>query len=184
MAHIRTFTNIELDYLTDLKKSGCTELFIGIESGSSRILKSMNKTTDIKLIKENLSKLFSAKINVKGYFIFGYPGETKHDAEKTYNLAIDLNKLSIKYGAKFRTSVFQFRPYYGTEIYEQLNKKQANSHKQQVTQNKELTKLIGREQFNFHTNNYSKISLDSIHDYICKTNMIQWNNKKTRHYNH
>ena len=183
MAHIRTFTNIEQEYLTELRKSGCIELFIGIESGSTRILKSMNKTTNINLIKKSFSKLFNAKINVKGYFIFGYPGETKHDAEKTYNLAIDLNKMSIKYGAKFRTSVFQFRPYHGTEIYDQLNKEHPNLHKQQVSQNKELSKLIGREQFNFHTNNYSKISLDSIHDYICKTNIIQWNNKKTRHYN-
>jgi anaerobic magnesium-protoporphyrin IX monomethyl ester cyclase len=160
MAHVRTFTNIEQEYLSELRKSGCIELFIGIESGSSRILKSMNKTTDINLIRETISKLFKAKINVKGYFIFGFPGETKHDAEKTYNLALELNKLSINFAAKFRTSVFQFRTYHGTEIYEQLIYVHPNFNKQQVSQNKELSKLIGREQFNFHTNNYSKISME------------------------
>ena len=177
MAHIRTFTHIEPDYINELRNSGCIELFVGIESGSPRLLENINKTTNINLIKENLIKLFKAKINVKGYFIYGLPNETEQEAQMTYKLAIELKELSIQYEANFRTSVFQFRPYHGTEIYNQLSKKYPNLHKEQVSQNKELSMLIGREQFNFHTNNYSKISLDSIHDYICKTNMIQWNKK-------
>lgn len=180
MAHIRTFTNIQQNILVKMRESGCRELFIGIESGSPKILKSINKTPSINLIKENLTKLFKASIDVKGYFIYGLPDETEKDAEMTYNLALTINKLAIKYGAKFRASVFQFRPYHGTEIYKQLDKKYPNLHKDQVSQNKELSKLIGREQFNFHANNYSKISLESIHDYICKTNMIQWREQKTQ----
>ncbi len=175
MAHIRTFTNIQQNILVQLRESGCRELFIGIESGSPKILKSINKTSDVILIKRNLVKLFKAQINVKGYFIYGFPDEIKNDADLTYTLALEIMELAKKYDTNFRTSVFQFRPYHGTEIYNQLRKKYPNL---QLTQNKKLSRLIGREQFNFHANNYSKISLESIHDYICKTNKIQWKVQK------
>lgn len=175
MAHVRTFSKIKQEYLSSMKKSGCKELFIGIESGSPKILKNIHKTDNVVLIKKNLSKLFKAGIDIKGYFIFGFPEETEQDAQMTYNLAMELKDDSIKYGANFRTSVFQFRPYHGTEIYEKLKNKYPDFHKETISQNNKLSQLIGREQFNFHSNNYSNISLDNIHDYICKTNMIQWN---------
>ena len=101
MAHVRTFSRIKQEYLSSLKKSGCKELFIGIESGSPKILKSMHKTDNIVLIKKNLSKLFKVGIDIKGYFIFGFPEETEQDAQMTYNLAMDLKEHSIKYGANF-----------------------------------------------------------------------------------
>ena len=172
MAHIRTFNNIELDKIIKLKESGCVELFIGIESGSTRIMESINKTSDTKLIKENLSKIFKAGIDVKGYFIYGFPEETHLDLELTHQLAMDIKSISNEYEANFRTSVFQFRPYHGTEIYNSLKDKFPDIIDEQVLENKELSELIGREQFNFQSNNYSNVSLNLIHDYICKTNMI------------
>lgn len=172
MAHIRTFNNIELDKIIKLKESGCVELFIGIESGSARIMESINKISDTKLIKENLSKIFQAGIDVKGYFIYGFPEETHSDLELTYQLATDIKNISNEYEANFRTSVFQFRPYHGTEIYNSLKAKIPNFTDEQIVENKELSSLIGRKQFNFHCNNYSNVSLNLIHDYICKTNMI------------
>lgn len=177
MAHIRTFANIEQYILVNLKKSGCKELFIGIESGSPKMLESINKTSDIDLIKSTMSKLFKAKINVKGYFIYGLPGESENDAAKTYKLARELLDISRSSGALFRTSVFQFRPYHGTRTYQQLEQKFPYLNSEQVFQNKALSILIGREQFNFHSKNFSDLSLDVIHDYICKTNMIQWHKK-------
>jgi len=172
MAHIQTFTNIDQDVLVNLKKSGCSELFIGIESGSSNILKSLNKTNNIDLILNNLEKIFKAKINVKGYFICGLPDETLNDLEMTYNLACKLKNLSLKYGSNFRTSVFQFRPYQGTLLYNSLKEKFPKLDIDNITQNKKLSNLIGRRQFNFQSNNYSKVSKKLIHDYICKTNMV------------
>jgi len=172
MAHVRTFNQVEQDEIEALKESGCKELFIGIESGSPRILKSINKTSNKDLILKNLTKLFKAKINVKGYFIYGFPDETKVDFDMTYNLACELKKLSLKYGSNFRTSVFQFRPYHGTEIFLNLKEKYPNLNFEHVTHNKVLSNLIGRDQFNFHSINYSDVCLKTIHDYICKTNNL------------
>lgn len=172
MAHIKTFNNIEQETLIGLKKSGCTELFIGIESGSPRILHAINKTHDIDLIVGNFKKIFQCKINIKAYFIYGFPDETINDMEMTYNLVCRLKEISTECGSNFRTSVFQFRPYHGTIIYNSLKEKYPDINIENVIPNRRLTKLIGRKQFNFYGKNYSKVSLKIIHDYICKTNMI------------
>ncbi|MGD0710651.1 MAG: radical SAM protein [Bacteroidales bacterium] len=172
MAHIKVFSEATQKEINALKESGCDELFIGMESGSPSILKTINKTDNIEQIVLNLSKIFKAKINVKGYFIYGFPDETEHDMVLTYELASEIKELSMKYGSNFRTSVFQFRPYHGTEIFNKLKEKNINIEIEQTIPNQDLSDLIGRNQFNFHRGNYSKVCLETIHDYICRTNNL------------
>jgi len=169
MAHVMTFNKVEESTMVALKKSGCNELFIGIESGSPKILKSINKTKNIKKIIENLSKVFKAGINVKGYFIYGFPNETLEDMEMTFQLASTLKKLSEKYNTNFRTSVFQYRPYHGTQIYHDLEIEGHNLNVKQTKANDELSNLVGRIQFNLHTGNYSDVEFKVLNDYIYRT---------------
>jgi anaerobic magnesium-protoporphyrin IX monomethyl ester cyclase len=182
MAHIRVFNNVTQSEINALRKSGCSELFIGMETGSPRILKSINKTSDKAEIIRNVSKIYKAGINVKGYFIYGFPDETENDMQMTYDLACLLKKLSIKYGINFRTSVFQFRPYHGTEIFRTLKKKNIDIEKGQTVPNQALSDIIGRNQFNFHRGNYSEVCLDTIHDYICKTNDLNETRNSSNQY--
>ncbi len=172
MAHVQTFKGVSDEKVIALKKSGCSELFIGIESGSPKILRQIHKTTDIEVIKENLSKLLRNGINVKGYLIYGFPNETSEDMEMTYSLAKYLNGIAIQYGTIFRTSVFQFRPYHGTELYHFLEKEFGNetfSHVAAIEPNKELSEMVGRLQFNFHSGNYSSVPIETVQNFIYKT---------------
>jgi anaerobic magnesium-protoporphyrin IX monomethyl ester cyclase len=170
MAHIKTFTNVKQSKIEELRKSGCNELFVGIESGSPRILQFINKTSNRSHILSTLGDIFSAGINVKGYFIYGFPNETKEDMRLTYNLANEIKDLSLKWGVNFRISVFQFRPYHGTELFLNLKAQFPDIENHQISHNKALSNLIGRGQFNFYSFNYSSASLRTIHSYICKTN--------------
>ncbi len=169
MAHVMTFNNIDDLVMNDLKASGCYELFIGIESGSPKILGDINKTKNVDTIVANLTKVFKAGINMKGYFIYGFPDETKEDMEMTFQLANRLKEISISYGTNFRTSVFQYRPYHGTQIYHDLEVKGNNLSVQQILPNQELSELVGRLQFNFHSGNYSKVDDNALHHYIYRT---------------
>lgn len=169
MAHVMTFHNVDDTIMKALKDSGCYELFIGIESGSPKILSEINKTKNVDTIINNLTKVFKAGINMKGYFIYGFPGETKGDMEMTFQLASKLHEISISHGVNFRTSVFQYRPYHGTQIYHDLEIKGENLKVQQVQPNQDLSALVGRLQFNFHSGNYSKVDDDVLHDYIYRT---------------
>lgn len=170
MAHTLSFNKVSIDDLKKLKDSGCFELFIGIESGSEKILKSIHKFSDIKMIQDNIKKLFEVGINVKAYFILGFPKETKEDFELTYQLANYLKNESIKHGVNFRISVFQFRPYHGTEIYYSLfDQKSLDLN---TKKNETLNHKIGRLQFNFTSGNYSNEDDKMLFEYIAKINKL------------
>jgi len=169
MAHVMTFQKVDDNMMAALKNSGCKELFIGIESGSPKILRSINKTHNIETIINNLTKVFKAGIDIKGYFIYGFPDETVEDMEMTFDLAKTLNGLASEYGSKFRTSVFQYRPYHATEIYYDLVEKGKDINVEHVSANEALSHMVGRIQFNFHSGNYSAVDLDSVHNYIYRT---------------
>ncbi len=172
MAHVTTFNKIDKSTLRDLKKSGCKELFIGIESGSPKILKSINKTHDTGVILKNLIGILRAGINIKGYFIYGIPEESHEDMDMTYELACKLKTASLRYGSDFRTSVFQYRPYHGTAIYHNLISKGIQTSANRIEPDDELSNLIGRIQFNFHSGNYSDVALRIVHDYIYRTTKL------------
>lgn len=170
MAHTLSFNKTSINDLKKLKDSGCFELFIGIESGSEKILKSIHKFSNIETIKNNIKKLFKVGINVKAYFILGFPKETKDDFELTYKLANYLKNESIKYKVNFRISVFQFRPYHGTEIYYDLFGREFTEINTKT--NNALNQKIGRLQFNFTSGNYSEENDKILFEYVEKINKL------------
>lgn len=80
---------MDLELLKELKASGCYLIEYGIESGSDKILKKMNRSI---LPKNHLSILkATAKLGilVKANFIHNFPGETKTDLKKSLKIAQD-----------------------------------------------------------------------------------------------
>ncbi len=169
MAHVMTFNAADDILMASLKQSGCFELFIGIESGSPKILSQIKKTKNLDTIINNISKAFKAGINIKGYFIYGFPDETIEDMEMTYILAKTLKNIALENNVNFRTSVFQYRPYHATQIYHELESAGTNLSVRQIEPNKDLSALVGRLQFNFHSGNYSNVEDSIVRDYIYRT---------------
>lgn len=174
MAHIKTFKQSNISNLHDLIMSGLYELSIGIESGSAKILNLINKQNSVTDIKSTIQKLLCAGINVKGYFIYGFPDETEDDFKKTYELALFLKEQSLKYNVTFRASVFKFRPYHGTILYKKIldSSRDGLEILENISPDVELNSLIGREQFNFKSENYSSEGDDILTKYISLTNNI------------
>ncbi|MTJ10092.1 B12-binding domain-containing radical SAM protein [Anabaena sp. UHCC 0204] len=168
MAHIKSISNLDEGEIRKLKFSGCQELFFGIESGSTKIQELIHKINKPSVIKNTFEKLFRFGINVKAFFIFGFPNETEYDMQCTYDLACEIKELSNHFpDINFRTSVFQFRPYHGTELFNQL--KMIDSNVCPIKQNKNLSHKIGRHQFNFASQNFSDVSDDFLETMISKT---------------
>lgn len=166
MAHVLPVKQ-SVDKLEDLRKSGCSELFIGIESGSEKIREYINKLGSCKDILDVSRCILEHGIDLKGYFIFGFPGETENDYLATYELASEIKNISSTTEGNFRTSVFQFRPYHGTRLYNELVKK--NGMIQECIPNERINDAIGRSQFNFMSGNYSATDDDILYQYITKT---------------
>ncbi len=77
--------NVDFDLL---RRSGCRELQLGLESADAQILRSMNKSANSELYVEVIRKLLEVGINCSCYFIMGFPGET----EETINHTIEFIK--------------------------------------------------------------------------------------------
>lgn len=123
MAHINTFKDLRSKWLDDIKKSGCRELFVGVESGSDETLKRIRKPFSTETAYKTLTRILDAKLAVKCYFILGFPGETESAVQDTLTFASRLQNYSVKNGGNLRISAFRFRPYQGTALYNELVEK-------------------------------------------------------------
>lgn len=95
-----------------MKKSGCFQVSVGIESGSPRILKQIKKGITPEMVKNAVSILRKAKIEVNGFFVFGFPGETLQEIDKTVSFALNLPLTSASFSI--------LTPLPGTEIYHEV----------------------------------------------------------------
>ena len=82
-AQIRITPNFPLGLASLMKKSGCFNLFIGLENGSNQVLETMNKGFDIDCASAFLNTLKKAGLHYEVSLIFGYPGETKDHFDQT-----------------------------------------------------------------------------------------------------
>ncbi len=82
-----------LDVCKKLKKSGCHTLNFGVESGSPKVLKLMNKNFTVKEMEQAIKNTFLAGINTQLNFIVGFPGETEDD----FKLTLDFIMRNRKY---------------------------------------------------------------------------------------
>lgn len=75
--------------LKKMADSGCIQLSVGVESASSKILKEIGKGIEINEVNDFLYNAKKAKIKTKGFFMIGFPNETKEDLMKTLNYALN-----------------------------------------------------------------------------------------------
>ncbi|MBN2067761.1 MAG: radical SAM protein [Candidatus Diapherotrites archaeon] len=105
---------IDEPVLRALKSAGCEYIAYGVESGSQRILDSIRKGFSKSKVRETFKVTQNVGIGIRGYFIVGLPGETKHDIEQTISFAKELNPT-------IATFTF-FTPWPGTDAYKQVVK--------------------------------------------------------------
>lgn len=66
-----------------LKEIGCFRIWIGAESGSQKVIDSMDRRVDVNLVKEMIQKTNKIGIETGTFIMLGYPGETKKDIAET-----------------------------------------------------------------------------------------------------
>lgn len=84
-------STLDEEILALLERAGCYSLGLGIESGSPATLKNMRKAQSVDEIREKVNLIHRVtKIRTTGFFIIGYPTETKDDILQTINLSKEL----------------------------------------------------------------------------------------------
>ncbi|MGV6829193.1 MAG: B12-binding domain-containing radical SAM protein [Flavobacteriales bacterium] len=138
------------DTIDALAESGLTEVWVGAESGSQKILDAMDKGTQITQIEEATSLLKEKNIKVAFFIQFGYLGETKEDIAKTVNMIKKLQPDNIGISVSY--------PLPGTPFYEMV--KQDLHQKANWTESDDLAMMF---QGTFNSKYYKK-----LHRYVHK----------------
>jgi radical SAM superfamily enzyme YgiQ (UPF0313 family) len=109
-------TSVDEELIKLMKKAGCIKLNLGVESGSPKIIKNIQKKiTNQQIVNAfDICKKYNLKTGI--YLMVGLPGENS----KTIKETISLIK-KIKEGELDFPSIFQLYP--GTPIYEDAKKK-------------------------------------------------------------
>jgi radical SAM superfamily enzyme YgiQ (UPF0313 family) len=105
---------VNREILQCLKKAGCAYIAYGIESGSQHILDYINKRISKDQVREIVRITKEVGIPIRGYFMMGFPSETKEDIEATIRFAIELD-LDV-------ASFTLFVPFPATREYERAKK--------------------------------------------------------------
>jgi len=93
-----------------MHKAGCYETGFGIESGSDRILKFIKKSLTKDQVRQGVRWAKEAGIDVRGFFMIGFPTETREEILETIEFAKELD-----------VDVAQFMvatPFPGTEMWD------------------------------------------------------------------
>jgi radical SAM superfamily enzyme YgiQ (UPF0313 family) len=106
---------IDDELLSLMKQAGCVEVQIGVESGSNRILKKMQKGITVEQTKKAAEMMNRSGLRWHAFLLIGIPGETKEEMEATMNIIPELKPSYVQLSA--------FAPYPGTVLYEELKEK-------------------------------------------------------------
>ena len=103
---------LDPEILKLMKDTGLYLISLGIESGSDEILRLMKKGNTVSRIRECVRMINDSGIDVAGFFILGYPGETEESIKKTIRFSLELGLV--------RANFFTYLPFPGSESYDQL----------------------------------------------------------------
>jgi len=101
------------DTVSALRRAGCAEVWMGVESGSQKILDAMDKGTSVAQIVQARDGLKRSEIRACFFLQFGYPGETWHDIQKTIQLIRETRPDDIGVSVSY--------PLPGTKFYERVH---------------------------------------------------------------
>ncbi len=82
---------IDDEMLQELQATGFYTFSLGLESGSKDTLKRMHKVLDLDRVREKIAMIRKYNFQLKGFFMIGYPGDTKDDILTTIQYAISLD---------------------------------------------------------------------------------------------
>ncbi|MFC2162286.1 B12-binding domain-containing radical SAM protein [Candidatus Altiarchaeota archaeon] len=82
-----------------MKRAGCYQIGLGIESGNQEILDHMHKGIRLDKVKDAVSMAQEAGIEVHGYFIIGFPEETRESIQDTIRFSQSLGLDAVNYAA-------------------------------------------------------------------------------------
>jgi radical SAM superfamily enzyme YgiQ (UPF0313 family) len=106
---------VDEELLSEMRKAGCDNVYLGVESGSPEILKRLKKGIQLSQVEKAFEIARKVGIKTQAFFMLGGPGETKETLKETIDFAVKIDPDNAQFAAAV--------PYPGTEMYEEANRR-------------------------------------------------------------
>jgi len=104
------------DYLREMRGLGMLNGAMGVESGSSRLLKEViRKDIDLGQVEHAMQTMKVADIRPFVSFVIGFPTETPKETQQTLDLAVRLKRMNHR---TVVAGIYLLRPYPGAPVYD------------------------------------------------------------------
>ncbi len=100
---------LSMDVLEAMKDTGCFTIAFGLETGSPETMKNIRKGVSVEDNYKAVAMAKQAGIPVWGFYMMGFPWETKESLKATKKMIFDLDCDFIE--------IYAALPFYGTELY-------------------------------------------------------------------
>ncbi|MGH7729024.1 MAG: B12-binding domain-containing radical SAM protein, partial [Vulcanimicrobiaceae bacterium] len=100
--------------LADMAAAGCTGIYYGIETGSARLQRVVEKNLDLALYHPRIGRSLELGMAVTASFITGYPQETREDQDRTLAL---LGETLERYDERLSPQLHLLAPEPGTALH-------------------------------------------------------------------
>ena len=81
---------VNREMIDSLRRAGCHAIMYGIESSNEEILRRMNKGISREQVMATVDYTRRSGIESLGFFLFGFPGETRSTIEETIRFSLEL----------------------------------------------------------------------------------------------
>ena len=102
------------ELILKMKEAGMIQIELGVETGSKRMQKLINKNLNLEKAQQTVKFLLDNGIRVALFFMYGFPDETEEDLNQTLELVMNMLDLGVAYTTM---SFCQFSP--NTQLTEQ-----------------------------------------------------------------
>ncbi len=147
-----------------LRRAGCAEAWLGVESGSQRVLDAMEKGTRVEQISKARANLRNEGIRACYFLQFGYPGETWEDIQKTIELVRETQPDDIGVSVSY--------PLPGTAFFERVRGELG--HKSNWSDSEDLSMMFRGT----YTDKFYRALHDFMHALVDSWNSLKTGNEK------
>lgn len=105
---------LTLERLAKMKQTGCAAIRVGVESGNQGVLEHIvGKRLQLEEVVQAARNCKQARVRMEGFYVIGFPGETKQNMGQTIDFALRLRQ---EFGVFMH--LFIATPLYGSRLYE------------------------------------------------------------------
>jgi radical SAM superfamily enzyme YgiQ (UPF0313 family) len=107
--------NVDEEVLYWMRKAGCIQISFGVESGSEKIRKRLNKNLQNERVRRAFSLTTRYGILARAYIIYACPGESADTIRETEDLIREIKPLSVLF--------YVLRVFPGTALYSEIKER-------------------------------------------------------------